>query len=137
MKVINKGVFKPIYNDKYYIVGLHPVDFDISYRELWLTKIQHISSHMVGSGNYSTDYKENWNLIFKVNSGIGEGKAYKSSEDYFVVLEIEIYTWYRSKEDVAIEINDGLKSFPIINKEEVINAFAQRNYYRRAELIKL
>ena len=130
MKVINKGVFEPQKDKHYHQIGLIPIEFDISGREMWLRKIQHIKSYMVGSSNYTTDYIEHWNLIFQVNTGIGEGKCSKASEDYLVILEIEIATWCRPKDMVAREVYEGLKDYPIIEWNELLDAFEQRDFYR-------
>lgn len=137
MKVINKGIFKPIRDNQYRIIKLSPVDFDISDRQVWLEYIQHIDSHMVGSSNYTTDYEENWNLIFRVNSGNGDGKSYRAIEDYLMVLEIQIYTWYRSEDRIREEVIEGLKQYPIIYLNELLDAFKQRGFYRNSELINL
>ena len=137
MTVTNRGVFKPVYDEHYKLLGLVPADFDITDRELWLAYIQHIDSHMVGSSNYTTDYQENYNLIFKVNSGKGEGKSYRASEQYFVVLRIEIYTWCRPKERIREELLECLAHYPIIFMEELLSAFEQRDFYRNSELIKI
>lgn len=137
MKITNRGVFKPVYAEHYNLIGLTPVDFDIADRELWLAHIQHLDSHMIGSGNYSTDYVERYNLIFRVNSGKGEGKSQMGHEDYFMVLQIEIGTWYRPKEHVRKEVFEGLEHYPIIFMNELLDAFEQRNYYRNSEIIKV
>lgn len=137
MTVTNRGVFKPVYNEHYKLIGLIPDNFDITDRELWLAYIQHIDSHMVGSSNYTTDFYENYNLIFRVNSGKGKGKSYGASEDYFIVLQIEIYTWCRPKEMIRKEILEGLEHYPIIYMGELLDAFEQRDFYRNSELIKI
>lgn len=137
MKVINKGIFKPIRDDMYRIIRLSPVDFDISDRQVWLEYIQHIDSHMVGSSNYTTDYEENWYLIFRVNSGNGDGKSYRATENYLMVLEIQIYTWYRPEDRIREEVIEGLKQYPIIYLNELLGAFKQRGFYRNSELINL
>jgi len=137
MTITNRGVFKPVYDEHYKLIGLIPADFDIAGRELWLAYIQHINSHMVGSSNYTTDYQENYNLIFRVNSGKGEGKSYRASEEYFLVLQIEIYTWYRPKEMIRKEFLEGLEHYSIIYMNELLDAFEQRNFYRNSELIKI
>lgn len=139
MKVTDKGVFSRKYSpdsEMPPIASLHPVSgVNIEDRELWLAYIQHVKSRMVGSSNYTTDYQEVYNLIFHVNAGKGSGKSYKGNEDYFKVIRIEIYTWYRPKETIRKEVYEGLKDFPIIYMEEVLDAFEQRNYYRNAEFI--
>ena len=137
MKVINKGIFKPIRDDKYRIIKFAPIDFDISDRQVWLEYIQHINSRMIGSSNYTTDYEENWNLIFRVNSGKGDGKSYKATEDYWMVLEIQIYTWCRPEDMIRKEVIEGLKQYPIIYLNELLDAFKQRDFYRNSELINL
>ena len=137
MKVINKGIFTPIRDDKDRIIKFAPIDFDISDRQVWLEYIQHINSHMIGSSNYTTDYEENWNLIFRVNSGKGDGKSYKATENYWMVLEIQIYTWYRPEDMIRKEVIEGLKQYPIIYLNELLDAFKQRDFYRNSELINL
>lgn len=137
MTVTNRGVFKPVYDEHYNLIGLLPADFDITDRELWIAYIQHIDSHSTGSSNYTSDYEENYNLIFRVNCGKGEDRSYRASEDYFVVLQIQIYTWYRPKEMIREEILEGLEHYPIIYMEELLDAFKQRNFYRNSELIKI
>ena len=137
MTITNRGVFKPVYDEHYKLLGLTPADFDIADRELWLAYIQLINSHMVGNSNYTTDYQENYNLIFRVNSGKGEGKSHRASENYFLVLQIEIYTWCRPKEMIRTEILEGLEHYPIIYMNELLDAFEQRDFYRNSELIKI
>lgn len=137
MNITNRGVFKPIYDKNYKLVGLTPDKFDTSGRELWLAYIQHVDSHSVGNSNYTADYQENYNLIFKVNIGKGRDKSYRASEDYFVVLQIEIYTWCRPKEKIRKEILEGLEHYPIIYMNELLDAFEQRDFYRNSELIKI
>lgn len=137
MKVIDKGIFKPIYDDNGRIVRLESTMFDTTDREIWLEKIQHLDSHMVGSSNYTTDYKECYALIFRVNSKKGDGMAYNAVEDYLRVLEIEIYTWCRPKEMVRKEVLEGLDVYPIIYLSEALDAFMQRDFYRNSELIKI
>lgn len=137
MTIVNRGAFKPVYDAHYKLISLTPIDFDMQDRELFLSYIQHIDSHMVGSSNYTTDYEENYNLIFRINSGKGEDKSYKASEDYFLVLQVKIYTWCRPKDHIRKEILEGLEFFPIISIEEVLDAFEQRNYYRNSEKITI
>ena len=137
MEVINKGVFEPIWDDNYHIVGLTPIEFDINNRELWLSYIQHINSHWIGSSNYTTDFIENWNLIFRVNSGKGEGKSYKNTEGYFMVLQIQIATWCRPKNMIKEDVLKALNRYPIIYMSELLDAFEQRDFYRNSELIKI
>lgn len=137
MNTINRGVFKPVYDEHYKLIGLIPDNFDIKDRELWLAYIQHIDSYSVGNSNYTADFRENYNLIFKVNIGKGKDKSYSASEEYFVVLQIEIYTWCRPKEIIRKEILEGLEYYPIIYMNELLDAFKQRDFYRNSEIIKI
>lgn len=99
-------------------------------RELWLVGVNPISSKMIGSSNYSTDHEVKAHYIFRINSGLNEGKSYLANEDYLVVFEVCIYDWYRPEETILSELREALfDKYPIIDCQSVLDACKVRGIY--------
>jgi hypothetical protein len=113
-----------------------PVNFDYTGRQLWLYKIQCIDYKEVGSSNYTYDQIGKYNLIFHINSG-DNNRSYKISEEYYCILQLEIAEWYRPEDLLKLEITESLLPFPILNINDVTDAFKQRHYYSDTNEIEI
>lgn len=122
------GVFKYDFKSEQYCKT--NFDYKEEKRELWLVEVIPISSEMIGSGNYSTDHEVKARYIFRVNSGLNEGKSYLANEDYLVIFEVCIYDWYRPEEAILLELREALfDKYPIIDCQSVLDACKVRDIY--------
>ena len=129
MEIENLGIYKLSYDIKNKTHSSSKIDVDISDRDIWLESIEFVSKKEIGSSNYSYDILETYRLYFQVNSGKGAGTQYNASEDWTLVLQVTIPTWYRIDKDISKKLLDGLKDYSIINRNEVYNAFLYRRFY--------
>ncbi len=117
MEIENLGIYKRSYRTT------SKVDVDISDRDIWLESIEFVSEEEIWGDIYET-----YRLYFDVNTGKGAGKI-SIDEDWTLVLQVRISTYYRSDEDIAKELVDSLKDYHIIDRDEVKRAFEQRRFY--------
>lgn len=122
------GVFE--YNSKYDQYCKTDFDYKKENRELWLVKVIPVSSKIIGYGSCNADHEVTAYYIFRINSGINEGKSYIASEDYLAVFEICIYDWYKPEETILLELREALfDKYPIIDCQLVLDACKVRNIY--------
>lgn len=117
MEIENLGIYQRNYRTT------PKVDVDISDRDIWLSSIEYVSEKEMWGDIYET-----YRLYFQVNSGKGAGKQF-FGDDWTLVLQVTMPTYYRLDEDVAKELVDSLKDYPIIDRNEVYNAFLYRRFY--------
>lgn len=123
----NLGIFQPVYErDQESFIK---VNKNIRDRDIWLRSIKYITTKEKGYDDYTYDTLEIYRLYFQINTGKGNGRQFNVSEDWTLVLQITINTYYRQDKDIAREIVESLKDYPIIDKDEVYGAFLYRRFY--------
>ena len=133
MKVKELGVFRVKDRDNNLILNN---SFSLQNRDLWLAGIQYIKDYKVGDNNYFSDWIENYNIIFYINSGKGTGKTH-GFPTYCYILNIEIATWCRPDSVIREELKEGLSKYPIIDLDALLDAFSFRDYYVETDKIKI
>lgn len=123
----NLGIYQPVYErDQESFIKINK---NIRDRDIWLRSIKYITTKEEGYDNYTYDTLEIYRLYFQVNTGKGNGRQFNVSEDWTLVLQITINTYYRQDKDIAREIIEGLENYPIIDRDEVYGAFLYRRFY--------
>ena len=117
MKTKNLGIYK---NNK---DGWKKTTIDISGRDIWLVNIQHAKA------------RNSWDLIFRVNCGKGEGKAFRCDENYIMVINVRPDT--NNNDSTFKELCKTLKEYPILNFDELALEFKQRGYFEDAGYINI
>lgn len=123
----NLGIYQPIY--KHDQESFIKVNKNIKDRDIWLCSIKYVTTKEKGYDDFTYDIFETYRVYFQVNTGKGEGRQFNVSEDWTLVLQITINVYYKSDKDIAKEILEGLKDYPIIDKDEVYGAFLYRRFY--------
>ena len=128
----NLGIFQPVYD--YDQESFIKINKNIRDRDIWLRSIKYITTKEKGYDDYTYDTLEIYRLYFQVNTGKGNGRQFNVSEDWTLVLQITINTYYRQDKDIAKEIVESLKDYPIIDKDEVYGAFLYRRFYMPSDI---
>lgn len=127
IKIDNLGIYQLVYErDQESFIK---VNENIRDRDMWLRSIKYITTKEKGYDDYTYDTLEIYRLYFQVNTGKGNGRQFNVSEDWTLVLQITINTYYKQDKDIAREIVESLKDYPIIDKDEVYGAFLYRRFY--------
>lgn len=128
----NLGIFQPVYDcDQESFIKINK---NIRDRDIWLRSIKYITTKEKGYDDYTYDTLEIYRLYFQVNTGKSNGRQFNVSEDWTLVLQITINTYYRQDKDIAREIVESLKDYPIIDKDEVYGAFLYRRFYMSPDI---
>lgn len=133
----NLGIYQPIYErDQESFIKVYnfiKVDNDIRDRDIWLRSIKYICTKEQGcEDDYDTKI---YRVYFKVNTGRGNGKQFNVSEDWTLVLQITIDTYYKTDEQIAKEILVGLRNnYSIIDEDEIYGAFLYRRFYMPTDI---
>ena len=127
IKIDNLGIYQPVYerDQESYI----KINKNIKDRDIWLHSIKYICTSEKGYDDFTYDIFETYRVYFQVNTGRGNGKQFNVSEEWTLVLQIAINVYYKSDKNIAKEILEGLKNYPIIDKDEVYGAFLYRRFY--------
>ena len=131
IKINNLGIYQSVYerDQESYI----KINKNIKDKDIWLRSIKYICTKEQGcEDDYDTE--EIYRLYFQVNTGKGNGRQFNVSEDWTLVLQITINTYYKQDKDIAREIVESLKDYPIIDKDEVYGAFLYRRFYMPTDI---
>lgn len=126
----NLGIYQPVYeHDQESFIK---VDNDIRDRDIWLRSIKYICTKEQGCED-DYDTKETYRVYFQVNTGRGGGKQF--IEDWTLVLQITIDTYYKTDEEIAKEILAGLRNnYHLIDEDEIYGAFLYRRFYMPTDI---